>query len=121
MKRYWKRILLRFDRSFSTNKMIKPILWVVGFCVSWTLVFWLIGLAWGGTTAAEETGAVASERIVACTDGRGTGGRGAEFDVGAEQLPHHVLHAPLVSVAHSLCGHYVLHGFPHIGVQQPVE
>lgn len=55
--------MLRFDRSFSTNKMLKPILWVVGFCVSWTLVFWLIGLAWGGTTAAEETGAVASERM----------------------------------------------------------
>lgn len=63
MKRYWKRILLRFDRSFSTNKMLKPILWVVGFCVLWTLAFWLIGLVWGATAADEGTSAVASERM----------------------------------------------------------
>lgn len=47
MGRSWKRLLLRFDRSFSTNRAWKPLLWVVVFCVAWTLALWVVGLAWG--------------------------------------------------------------------------
>lgn len=46
MKRIWKRMLWRFDRSFSTNRAWKPMLWVVGMCVSLTLILWLFGLLW---------------------------------------------------------------------------
>lgn len=51
MHKYWKRLLWRFDRSFSTNRVWKPILWVVGFFVVGTMVLWLIGLAWARTNA----------------------------------------------------------------------
>ena len=44
MGKYWKRILLRFDRSFSTNRVWKPLLWVVGFCLVWTLLLWIVWL-----------------------------------------------------------------------------
>ena len=44
MRKYWKRILLRFDRSFSTNRVWKPLLWVVGFCLVWTLLLWIVWL-----------------------------------------------------------------------------
>lgn len=44
MKKYWKRLLLRFDRSFSTNRAWKQLLWVVGFCVLWTLLLWVVWL-----------------------------------------------------------------------------
>lgn len=47
MHKYWKRILLRFDRSFSSNRVWKPVLWVLGFCLFWTLLLWLIGRVWG--------------------------------------------------------------------------
>ena len=44
MKKYWKRLLLRFDRSFSTNRAWKQLFWVVGFCVMWTLLLWVVWL-----------------------------------------------------------------------------
>ncbi len=46
MRKYRKRILWRFDRSFSSNKVWKPVLWVLGFCVVWTLALWLVALIW---------------------------------------------------------------------------
>ena len=46
MNKYWKRLLWRFDRSFSSNRAWKPLLWVVGMCVCPTLVFWIFGTLW---------------------------------------------------------------------------
>lgn len=46
MRKYWKRALWHFDRSFSSNKAWKPVLWVLGFCVVWMLALWLIALIW---------------------------------------------------------------------------
>ena len=46
MRKYWKRVLWRFDRSFSSNRVWKPVLWVLGFCVVWTLALWLVALIW---------------------------------------------------------------------------
>ena len=44
MNKYWRRFLLRFDRLFSSNRVWKPLLLVVGFCVVWTLFLWVVWL-----------------------------------------------------------------------------
>lgn len=49
----WKRFWWRFDRSFSSNQALKPLLWVISICIFFTFLIWLISLIWPQATLVE--------------------------------------------------------------------
>lgn len=80
MRKYWKRALWHFDRSFSSNKAWKPVLWVLGFCVVWTLALWLIALIWRSAGITE--GCRTIDDVISLVIGQ------SNYPIVGSRLPH---------------------------------